>query len=270
MKIIIIIVSVLIISIFIFFVIKGRDKKNVINSLTENTITEELYNNLLRDILLQNLNLNYTDYGFKISNGKIVSDKGISIEYDIINHRKYPTSESFQINFLTNFKTYFRDGIEERLVGIGENDTTAINYGVQSFLSGQFPTIIQGINSSHSPDLDFDIISTYGKNHWHPIIGDIQMQGELSNISDSSIYEKTYKLLKPIILEKLKNSKENFHWMRYYISKSASNEIIGDCYFDNEVFEIGLNILKNYANNWDTKNKFAGQKQFILLRKCEE
>jgi len=254
----------------IFSCLRSKSSANKNEEDIKNINSETYYVNYLRTKLTEVLNTKYSALNFKIINEKIVSENGISIECYLANHNKFQSSESFQINFLTNYKDFFNNGIEERLAGIGENDTSAITYGIESFINGQFSAIIDGISLKHSTYLDFDLFFDNRKIHWHSILGPIQLQGELSKIADSTIYDKTFNLLKPKILEKIKNSKYNFHWIRYYISKNANNEIIGDCYFDNEVFEEGQSVIEDYAKNWKTGNNFAGQKQLIIFRKCGE
>ena len=270
MKISFVIIILLALAFILFFTQKGQNQNNENGEVQKNENLENFYDTFLTNKLLEGLSEKYSALNFKIIDKKLVSVNGVCIDFKIARHNKFQSAESFQIDFLTTFKDYFKNGIEERLAGIGENDTSAITYGVLSFLNGQFQTIIEGISLKHLPDPTSDITSSDGKTHWHTIVGDIQLQGKLSNISDSLIYEKTFNLLKPQFFEKLKNSNERYHWLRYYISKNAKNEIIGDCYFDNNAFERGHIVLENYAESWTTENNYLGQKQFILFRKCDE
>ena len=241
-------------------------RKNAV--VSEPQISKLSNEDLLNTEFLNQLTIKYPKLNFKLDGEKIISVNGLSVEAKIINHRTFPQSESFQLNFYTSHK-FFQNSIEERLSGIGENDTTALQNGIQSFLSGQFPVIIDGIDLKHSPEIDFDVISGNEKTHWHPLIGDIQLQGELSKRHDSTVYEKTYSFIKPLLTSKLKESNLDFHWFRYYISKMQNGEIIGDCYYDNEPYEEGLKVLKKFASTWGTTG-FAGQKQFIMLRHCRD
>ncbi len=218
--------------------------------------------------LLNQLRITYPELNFKLDGEKIITSNGLLVQAKIINHKTFPQGESFQINFYTSHR-FFLSSIEERLAGVGENDHTALQYGVQSFLSGQFPVIIDGIDLKHTPEMDFDIIIGDKNTHWHPIIGNIQLQGELSKTQDSTIYEKTYSFIKPLLMSKLKRSNQDFHWLRYYISKMPNGEIIGDCYYDNKPYDEGLEVLKKLALTWGT-TEFAGQKQFIMLRHCRD
>ncbi|MCW3070777.1 MAG: hypothetical protein JWO44_667 [Bacteroidetes bacterium] len=227
---------------------------------------EASYENYLNQKLLERINIEYPGLDFKLTGDEITAPNGISIKTKIINHRVFEGSESFQVHFFTSHNRLFKKAIEERLAGLGENDATALTNGVESYLAGQFPVILTCIDMKHSPETDFDITDDSGTAHWHSIMGNIQVQGSLSNNPDSLIYDKTYSYVKPVLTERLKNSTEDFHWFRYYISRS-NGEIIGDCYYDNEPCDEGLQSLKKYVSTW-TFNEFAGQKQFIMLRKC--
>jgi Family of unknown function (DUF6348) len=264
MKIILLSILVLVLAGLAVYFYSSRQKSVVSKLLTSKLSNEDF----LKQEFLNQLRIKYPDLHFKLNGDKIISEDGITVEAKIINHKTFPQSESFQINFYTSHK-FFQKSIEERLSGIGENDTTALQYGIQSFLSGQFPVIIDGIDLKHSPEMDFDVIGGNEKTHWHPLIGDIQLQGELSKRQDSTVYEKTYSFIKPLLTSKLKESNQDFHWFRYYVSKMPNGEIIADCYYDNEPYDEGLEVLKKFALTWGT-TEFAGQKQFIMLRHCRD
>ncbi|MDI9341944.1 MAG: DUF6348 family protein [Sediminibacterium sp.] len=261
-----ILLSILIIALagLAFYFYRSKQKDIVSKPQTKEMSNEDF----LDSELLNQLRIKYPELNFKSDGGKISADNGLSVEAKIINHKTLPQSTSFQINFYTSHK-HFQTSIEERLSGIGETDTGALQYGIQSFLSGQFPVIIHGIDLKHDPEMDFDVIDGNKKTHWHPLIGDIQLQGELSEKYDSTIYEKTYSFIKPLLTSKLKESNLDFHWFRYYISKMPNGEIIGDCYYDNEPYDEGLEVLKKLVATWDV-SEFAGQKQFIMLRRCRD
>ncbi|MCW3102691.1 MAG: hypothetical protein JWO09_1131 [Bacteroidetes bacterium] len=224
------------------------------------------FENYLSQKLLERINIEYPGYDFKLTATGISAANGISIKTKIINHKVFAASESFQVHFFTSHNTLFKRTVEERLAGLGENDTAALINGVESYLAGQFPVILTCIEMKHSPATDFDITDDSGTSHWHSIMGNIQVQGSLSSNPDTLIYDKTYSFIKPVLTGKLKNSTDDFHWFRYYISK-MNGKIIGDCYYDNEPCNEGLEALKKYVSVWPD-NEFAGQKQFIMLRKC--
>jgi hypothetical protein len=264
MKIILLIILIIGLAGLAFYFYSSRQNAEVSEPQTTKLSNEDFLN---KEFLSQ-LRIKYPELNFKSDGKKIVSGNGLTVEAKIINHKTFPQGESFQINFYTSHK-FFQNSIEERLSGIGKNDTTALQYGIQSFLSGQFPVIIDGIDLKHSSAMDFDVIGRNENAHWHPLIGDIQLQGELSKRQDSTVYEKTYSFIKPLLTSKLKESNQDFHWFRYYISKMPNGEIIGDCYYDNEPFDEGLEVLKKFALTWGT-TEFAGQKQFIILRHCRD
>ncbi len=49
-----------------------------------------------------------------------------------------------------------------------------------------------------------------------------------------------------------------------------NGDIDGDCYYDNELSMEGLELVTDMALTWSLNGKFAGQKQFVLFRKCGE
>lgn len=59
-----------------------------------------------------------------------------------------------------------------------------------------------------------------------------------------------------------------FHWLKLYISRQPSGELIADCFFDNAPWAEGVETLKALAAQWPEPSVFAGQKQFIIFRNC--
>jgi hypothetical protein len=236
------------------------------STLSEQNVIELSPEEFLYQELVLELKGKYPKLNFELCNGKICSEDGIEIELKTYNHRVSADGSTFQINFYTSHQ-YLHSTIEERLLGIGENDTAALKYGVRYFLAGQFPVIVNGLGMKYEPEMDFDIIDGSNKMHWHLIMGDILTAGELTKINDSASYERTYSYIKPLLLSRLQGSNQDFHWLRYYICKTPDGQIVGECFYDNEPYQEGLDALINYAATWET-TQFASQKQFIMFRHC--
>ncbi len=209
--------------------------------------------------------------GFKIENKEeylaliVNSDLEITIEI-IKNSNSHPSI--IQLMITTFHSEYFNNGIITNVVGIGDNVKDKITVAVENFIKGTFNTIIESFSEKHQPEIDFTT-KTYNKEIlWHPNLGELTFQGEWKNLP---IGEPIFNILIEGIKNKLFDQK--FNWLKVYISKNSKEEIIGECIFNNELWKEGLNIIENYAKNWNENKKvelFLAQKQFIMFRRCDK
>lgn len=162
---------------------------------------------------------------------------------------------------LTIHPTYFPEGIEENIVGTGNTIEEKVQSVLQNYLTTTFEPIIDSFTDSHNPEIDFEVNNIV----WHPKLGNMALQGDWNGITTPE-NEFIFNLLKDKITQKLTNNKLN--WLKIYISKS-NDRIEGECLFNNEYWEEGLQILVNYIQNVETKSEFIGLKQFSMFRKCD-
>ncbi len=99
---------------------------------------------------------------------------------------------------------------------------------------------------------------------WHPKPGILHTQGQWDHLPDETTL---LELLKNHIPDKLTTNK--FNWIKIYLSKRAGENVIGECTFNNELWEDVSNLLINYTQAWDMSGEFHGIKQFIMFRRCD-
>jgi hypothetical protein len=99
---------------------------------------------------------------------------------------------------------------------------------------------------------------------WHPNLGSLHTQGQWNKYPQDKLF---FDLLKDKIPEQLTSNKIN--WLKIYISKRVGGEIIGECLFNNVLWEAASNEIFNYAERWEMPGEFHGLKQFIMFRQCD-
>lgn len=193
----------------------------------------------------------------------LIINSELEIASVIIENPDYHPS-LLHLMILTIHPNYFPEGIEENIVGIGETIEQKIESVIDNYLNTTFTPIIDSFTESHYPDLDF-FTNNNREILWHPKLGDLTLQGHWNSYPEG---ESLFDLLKEKVKNKLGNQK--FNWLKIYISKMDESEITGECLFNNEPWEEGLEILYHYAKNWKIEGNFLGQKQFIMFRRCDE
>lgn len=165
---------------------------------------------------------------------------------------------------LTIHPQYFPNGIEENIVGVGTSFPDKVNSVLDNYIGTTFLPIIDSFTDSHDPDLDFS--TTVGEKEiiWHPKLGNLTFQGQWRVQPEN---EPFFELLKENVKGKLTTNKLN--WLKVYISKRGDGTIIGECLFNNEPWEEGLEIISQYARTWKMTSDFQGLKQFIMFRRCD-
>lgn len=227
-------------------------------SLLHQTLSAELSRALSSEISGK-----YKDLQVSITDNKVKIGDSLSLEASITNRIVHPDAILLELNIVASHPVLFAGGISDFLAGVGTSDTMAIRTGVESYVAGVFTTILHGLVTEHQPALDF----TINKELWHPVTGALQLQGAFSK--DTTLDDhQIFKLLKPVLANKLATSTDTvLHWVKAYVSKQADGAITGQCEYDNNPFPEGTVLLKRYAEGWNVKG-FAGQKQFIMIRRC--
>lgn len=161
--------------------------------------------------------------------------------------------------------TYFPNGIEENIVGVGDSIQAKVSSVLDNYISTTFLPIMEAFSESHDPSLDF-LTNTNGKEIlWHPKPGDFGLQGGWQGSSPSE--NMFLEMLKEKLQHKLIDQK--FNWLKLYISRQPNGKILGECLLNNEQWEEGLQLLGEHAKQWPGDD-FRGQKQFIMFRRCDK
>ena len=248
----------------------SKPKQDSIGELDDYTkFVSTNINYALKLLLHQQLAKNFTDIQFSINDYTIVTNNGLTIYGEVVSKTQHPNALVMQINFRTTHETYFKGGAEEMLAGFGESDLSALEHGVGSFLTGQFPAVLRALTAEQNPEVDFMAKGRNGEEEkWHTIIGSLQVQGKWRDKLDELQIESFFELYSSFLEDEFIKNKSMFHWVRAYIAKNPDGSIIGDCYFDNNPWPAGLEALQRYTDSWDLGESFAGMKQFIMFRKC--
>lgn len=215
-------------------------------------------NTSLLEVLKQHLAEKGYDVKWHQQYQAIVINSELEIATAIIENPNYHPL-LIHLMILTIHPKYFKDGIEENIVGVGNTIEEKVESVLNNYLSSTFEPIIDSFTDSHNPALDFYVNEIL----WHPKLGNINLQGDWETEPE---HDSLFNLLKDIIPEKLSDNKIN--WLKIYISKNQDT-ITAECLFNNKPWEEGLNILNNYAKNWQ-EDDFKGIKQFIMFRKCDK
>ncbi|MBO0358704.1 hypothetical protein J0X19_12165 [Hymenobacter sp. BT186] len=186
------------------------------------------------------------------------------LQASVVERTEHPTAIVLALGMWLRHAEYFPEAMMECLAGIGENDFDAIDRGVQNYLHSVLPVVIEALEGYHIPDLD--IVSATNEVLWHPIVSELQLQGAWARQIDQTDDRHFLTLLKPFLLQHL--TPQPIHWLKVYASKLPDGEFIGECLLNNEPWPEGLALIQDNTEAWPTGGDFAGQKQFIIFRRC--
>lgn len=193
----------------------------------------------------------------------LILDSGLEISTSIID---VPDAHPFliQLNILTRHPLYLEQGIYECLAGIGETMDRRITSALDNYLNIVFPPIMDGFTDTHDPEADMLIITNDREILWHPKIGDLMVQGQWEEMPDGKyLFEILREKIQPVLTDKKFNS------LKIYISKRADGTIIGECVFNNQQWNDGLDKMTKHAETWVVKDDFMALKQVIMFRRCD-
>ncbi len=214
--------------------------------------------------LLTEIKLRLPELQTQVINEKIIiQPTNVILECKLFERTEHPNAVVHSLG-IQAFNANFPEGITERFAGIGANGREAFANGAHNYVTGVLVTIIDALSAQHSSVLNFSS-PTEGKK-WHPVMGELQVQGFWNKRADNLDENHFLRILKEKLMELLDS--RPYHWLRIYVSRQPNGEIISDCNWDNESWPDGLDILRREIETWDNKGEFAGQKQFMMFRQC--
>jgi hypothetical protein len=239
-------------------------KKSTESILKEEPINQSVDNNAY---LLGTLKRKLLDMGYKVEQHPqyltLIINSELEISTAIVDIQgAHPFL--MQLNILTVHPVFFKQGIYESLAGIGKTMDKRVNSAVDSYLNSTFSPIIDGFSDTHDQEVDLMVNTNERKILWHPKLGDLLVQGQWDELPDGKLL---FEILKDKVKPMLTDNK--FNWLKIYISKRADGTIIGECLFNNQLWNDGLNDITKYAESWTVKGEFMALKQFIMFRKCD-
>lgn len=239
-------------------------KKPTEQILKEETIPQPIDNNVY---LIEVLKSKLLDMGCQVEQHPqyhtLIVNSELEISIVIINSAdNHPFV--IQLRVLTRHPQYFPKGIDENLVGIGETMESKIDTALGNYLNSTFMPIIDGFSDTHDPEVDLLVKIHESEVLWHPKLGDLMVQGQWEHQPE---WNYLFEILRDKITGLLTSNK--FNWLKIYISKHADRTIIGECLFNNQPWDSGLDEIVKYTESWNIEGNFKGLKQFIMFRRCD-
>lgn len=193
-----------------------------------------------RHQLLVSIQANFPSLQSTLENDEIcIEPTGLTLETKVFEQTHHPNVVVCTLGVRLFHPVYFPDSIVECLAGYGTDEISAVCNGACIYVDGILATVIEALQGRHDPALDLTLSED---NIWHPIIGDMQVQGARADLTEELNHKHLFELLKPSLLTRLES--KPFHWLKVYASRQTDGEFIGDCLFDNQPWEEGLQILK--------------------------
>lgn len=226
--------------------------------------TKPIDNNVL---LIETLKQRLSNAGYKVDKHPqylaLIVNSEIEIATNIIEKPDYHPGIIHLLVF-TIHPIYFPKGIVENIVGIGNTTEEKIESVLDNYVNSTFSPIIDSFSDSHQAHLDLTVIKDGKEVLWHPKLGNLICQGQWDIFPDDDVF---FNLVKENIKRLLASNKLN--WLKLYISKRSDGTIIGECLFNNEPWDEGLEIISKYAELWTIDSDFRGLKQFMMFRRCD-
>lgn len=222
-------------------------------------IEQEFQRQLYKQITLQ-----FTDLSIEVSKERLLFGNGeLALESSVFEKTEHPNAVVYGLRLCLTHRRFFPTGIIDCLAGIGSTDAEAVEAGARNYVGSVFSVVIEALAGGYEPLLDFN---TKDGALWHTMLGPLHVQGMWAKHSDELVDAHFLEILKPLLLPRFEL--QPFHWLKLYISRQPSGELIGDCFFNNSPWAEGLAILQGMAAQWPEEGVFAGQKQFIMFRNC--
>lgn len=193
----------------------------------------------------------------------LIVDNNLEIATEIIDNPDNHES-IIQLKVVIVHPNYFPEGIFDCLVGVGNTMKEKIETVTDNFLIGNFQPIINSQKEFHNPNLDF-ISNENGKEIlWHVHPSHLLLQGNWQQEpSENILLDCLQSRLRVILFP------QKMNWLKIYISRQPTGEIIGECILNNQPWHEGLEAISEYAQSWDLNGKFLGMKQFIVFKRCD-
>ncbi|UOG73643.1 DUF6348 family protein [Hymenobacter tibetensis] len=158
------------------------------------------------------------------------------------------------------------DYVEDVLAGIGENSVDAAHKGALVFTTGVFTTILDSLERRHQSEYDFYTVEADQQIQWHQIFGPVMVQGFWRTHIEEIKEEHLTALLRPLLHDKLPN--QLLSWMKMYVARLPSGELIVECLLNNQHWPEAVALLRCEAEMWPAVDEFMAQRQFVAFRRC--
>jgi hypothetical protein len=160
----------------------------------------------------------------------------------------------------------------EELAAIGNKPFVALLDGVTAFRNGFLTGFLNCYFGHYEPAYEL-----HGRpgDRFHLTYSELLVQGGFrddTSLDDQSFVRIMHPLLKEFfgqLAEQETYRFKDYYWVKMYLSRQGNGQFIGECRFNNQEWNMGLNalIVQDYEK-WKKTDGFLGKKQFIFIKKC--
>jgi hypothetical protein len=188
---------------------------------------------------------------------------GLEIASGPVEGEFHPSMLPFWI--LTIHPEYFPRGIDMQVVGLGDTVEQQVYTITDQYLSGIFNTIYTALEGRFDPEEDLSIDMEDEEVRFHISKGALQYQGSWNDFQRP---DDLLTLLMPEIPNRMEPG--DFNWVKAYVARHPDGQVIGDCFWNNQFWPEGFDLLARHMQSLPANDAFVGLKQFILFRRHEE
>jgi hypothetical protein len=161
----------------------------------------------------------------------------------------------------------------EEMAAIGTDPEESMNQGAYTFFRGFLTGFFQCLLGYYEPV--YELKSPTG-DEFHLNYSHLQVQGafmdDMEEHHDNTFPDILYPAIKEVFEREITepdHDYKDFYWIKIYLSRQPGGKFIGECRFDNNIWDYALNELIEYDYKlWKETDRFLGKKQFIFIRRC--
>ena len=161
----------------------------------------------------------------------------------------------------------------EEMAAIGTDPDESMSQGAYIFFRGFLTGFFHSFLGYYEPVYE---LKTPKGEEFHLTYSHLQVQGafmdDTEEHKDTTYPDILYPLLKEVFEREVTEEGhvyKDYYWVKIYLSRQQGNKFFGECRFDNNIWDYGLQELITYDyNQWKETDKFLGKKQFIFIRRC--
>ncbi len=165
---------------------------------------------------------------------------------------------------MTMHEDHFPEGIETSAIGLGTDIDSKCKMAIDNYVNSTLPAILDSMTDIHIEELDFESQMGDSKILWHPKLGMAGFQGDWTEVQGR---RELYKLVQGELSKIMEDRKIN--WLYMYAAKQKDGSTSIECNVNNQRWQKGEELLFEYTQTWKKQKDFLGQKQFVVIRKCD-
>ena len=209
-----------------------------------------------------------------LQEGHLGMDFGVRIECEISQRLEQGENQIVMLTISAFHDRVFPAGIVDAAVAVAPTVEGAIQNAARIWTECTFPVICEslGIRPDKSKVKKMDAstvdLATNRQVDWSIFRGDLNVVGiDLSQASDSVREMLNSEILQTLASEfpgSLVGNRAN--WLKCSVTRQPNGEISGDCWLNNQKWEVGMRRLKEYAETLPPSRELQVRRQFFLLQ----